>query len=43
MYKRFKTVTRIVAEFKKEFGDDKFEDSYRELCSEPSIKFFTEA
>ena len=42
MYKRFKTVNRIVTEFKKEIGEENFETQYRELSEEPSIKFYTE-
>ena len=43
MYKRFKTVTKIVSEFKKQIGEENFEHSYSELCEEPTIKFFTQS
>ena len=41
MYKRFKTVNKIVAEFKKEIGEEKFDEEYQKLIVEPSIKFYT--
>lgn len=42
IYKRFKTISRIVAEFKKEFGESHFQEAYSRLSSDPTIKFMTE-
>ena len=43
MYKRYKTVNRIVSEFKKEIGEENFETAYNELRLQQNIKFYTEA
>lgn len=42
IYKRFRTISRIVAEFKKEFGESQFQEAYSRLSSDPTIKFMTE-
>ena len=42
MYKRFKTITRIVNELKKETGEENFSEAYQRLCKDPLIKFVTE-
>lgn len=42
MYKRFKTVNRIVSEFKKEIGENNFMEAFTNLSLEPTIKFVTE-
>ncbi len=43
VYKRFRTLTRIVAEFKKEIGEQPFREAYAQLAQDPKIRFITEA
>lgn len=42
MYRRFKTINKIVALFKAELGPAAFDTAYADLSSDPLIRFVTE-
>jgi|JI9StandDraft_2_1071091.scaffolds.fasta_scaffold1541313_1 hypothetical protein len=42
LFRKFKNFRTIISAFKEEYGKDKFEADFKEICKHPGLKFRTE-